>query len=118
MGLTKTERRNRIKRRVRKVVSGTFEAPRLSVFRSNKDIYAQLINDVDGQTIVSSSSREKDIVQVKETKTKKSKLVGLSLAKKALDVGIKTCAFDRNGYLYHGRIKSLAEGVREGGLKF
>ena len=118
MGLTKTERRNRIKRRVRKVVSGTSATPRLSVFRSNRDIYAQLINDIDGKTIVSASSREKSIVKVKDTKTRKSKLVGLSLAKKALDSGIKTCAFDRNGYLYHGRIKSLAEGVREGGIKF
>ena len=118
MALTKIDRRNKIKKRVRKIVFGTKDTPRLSVFRSNKDIYAQLINDIEGKTIVSASSKEKDILKSKVTKLEKSKLVGMSIAKKAIDAGVKACKFDRNGYLYHGRVKSLAEGAREGGLKF
>jgi len=118
MALTKKDRRNKIKKRVRKIIFGTKDTPRLSVFRSNKDIYAQLINDVEAKTIVSASSKEKDILKLKVTKLEKSKLVGISIAKKAVDAGVKVCKFDRNGYLYHGRVKSLAEGAREGGLKF
>ncbi|MFN5930342.1 MAG: 50S ribosomal protein L18, partial [Sphingobacteriales bacterium] len=90
----------------------------LSVFRSNSDIYCQLIDDVNGSTLVAASSREKDILAQKVNKSEKSKLVGMSLAKKALALGIQTCVFDRGGYLYHGRVKAVAEGAREGGLKF
>ncbi len=118
MALTKTERRTRIRKRIRKIVTGTAARPRLAVYRSNKEIYAQLIDDVAGQTLVSASSLEKEIVGAAGTKIEKSELVGKSLAAKAKDKGIETCAFDRGGYLYHGRVKSLAEGAREGGLKF
>jgi len=117
MGLSKTERRQRIKNRIRKIVGGTEARPRLSVFRSNKEIYAQIINDVDGKTIASASSRDKDI-KAEGTKSEVATLVGKSIAEKALKAGIETIAFDRGGYLYHGRVKSLAEGAREGGLKF
>ena len=92
--------------------------PRLSVFRSNTEIYAQLIDDVNGVTLASASSREKDIKAQKVTKTEKSKLVGESIAKKAIAVGLAGCVFDRGGFLYHGRVKAVAEGAREGGLKF
>ena len=118
MGLTKTQRRIRIKNRIRKVVSGTEARPRLSVFRSNKEIYAQIINDVTGQTIAAASSRDKDIAKSKGNKTELASLVGKSIGEKAVKVGIETIAFDRGGYLYHGRVKSLAEGAREAGLKF
>jgi len=92
--------------------------PRLSVFRSNTEIYAQLIDDVNGVTLASASSREKDIKAQKVTKTEKSKLVGEAIAKKAIAVGLAGCVFDRGGFLYHGRVKAVAEGAREGGLKF
>ncbi len=92
--------------------------PRLSVFRSNTEIYAQLIDDVNGVTLASASSREKDINAQKVTKTEKSKMVGESIAKKAIAVGLAGCVFDRGGFLYHGRVKAVAEGAREGGLKF
>jgi len=92
--------------------------PRLSVFRSNTEIYAQLIDDVNGLTLASASSREKDIKAQKVTKTEKSKLVGEAIAKKAIAVGLSGCVFDRGGFLYHGRVKAVAEGAREGGLKF
>jgi len=118
MALTKNQNRLRIKRRIRKVVSGTESRPRLSVFRSNKEIYAQIVDDVKGNTIVSASSRDKDISSAKGTKTDIAGLVGKSLAEKALKAGIESIAFDRGGYQYHGRVKSLAEGAREGGLKF
>lgn len=118
MALTKNQNRLRIKRRIRKVVSGTESRPRLSVFRSNKEIYAQIVDDVKGNTIVSASSRDKDISSAKGTKTEIAGLVGKSLAEKALKAGIEAIAFDRGGYQYHGRVKSLAEGAREGGLKF
>lgn len=118
MALTKLDRRQRIRFRIRKTITGTASIPRLSVFRSNKEIYAQLIDDVSGHTLVSASSREKDIAAVTATKIEKSALVGKALAAKALAKGIEACAFDRAGYLYHGRVKSLAEGAREGGLKF
>ncbi len=118
MALTKTERRTRIRKRIRKIVTGTAERPRLSVYRSNKEIYAQLIDDVNAQTLVSASSLEKDIAGATTNKSEKSAMVGKSLAAKATEKGIQSCAFDRSGYLYHGRVKSLADGAREGGLKF
>jgi len=117
MALTKLERRLRIKKRIRKNVSGTAARPRLSVFRSNKEISAQMIDDVNAVTLVAVSSRSKD-VDSKGAKIDVAKKVGMLLGEKALKAGIETCSFDRNGLLYHGRIKSLAEGAREGGLKF
>ncbi len=111
-------RRNRIKYRIRKIVSGTAEKPRLSVFRSNKQIYVQLIDDTCGKTLMSTSSSIPIITEMKVTKVEKAKLVGKTIADKAIEAGIKTVVFDRNGYLYHGRVKSLAEGAREGGLIF
>lgn len=104
--------------RVRKHVTGTPTCPRLSVYRSNRDIYAQLIDDAAGITLVSSSSREAVINEQKVTKIEKSALVGKLLAQKAQEAGISKVVFDRNGYLYHGRVKSLAEAAREGGLIF
>ena len=92
--------------------------PRLSVFRSNTEIYAQLIDDVNGVTLASASSRDKDIKAQKATKTEKSKMVGEAIAKKAIAAGLASCVFDRGGFLYHGRVKAVAEGAREGGLKF
>ena len=117
MALSKLERRVRIKHRIRKVIFGTQEQPRLSVFRSNKEIYAQLVDDNLGTTIVSVSSRDKEI-EAKGTKTDIAKLVGKSVAEKAMKVGISNIAFDRNGFLYHGRVKALADAAREAGLKF
>jgi large subunit ribosomal protein L18 len=114
----KTQRRQRIKYTIRKKIAGTAEKPRLSVFRSNSDIYVQLIDDVNGNTLASASSRQKDIVAQKVNKTEKGKLVGQAIAKKATEIGLATCVFDRGGYLYHGRVKAVAEGAREGGLKF
>ncbi|MDP2388343.1 MAG: 50S ribosomal protein L18 [Bacteroidota bacterium] len=118
MALTKSERRTRIRKRIRKAISGTTSSPRLSVFRSNAEIYAQIIDDLTGTTIVTASSRDKDLADAKGNKSEVSKLVGKSLAGKAKAKGIETIVFDRGGYLYHGRVKSLAEGAREGGLKF
>lgn len=113
--LKKIARRTKIKAGIRSRVFGTPEKPRLSVFRSNKDIYVQLIDDVHGKTIASASSRKnKDAMN----KTGKATLVGKEIAEKAAQAGITTCVFDRNGYLYHGRVKGLADGAREGGLKF
>ena len=117
MSLTKTDRRQRIQYRIRKIVSGTAARPRLSVFRSNKEIYAQLIDDVNGTTLLAVSSRDKD-VNAKGTNVEIAALVGKLIAEKALAKSIDTITFDRGGYLYHGRIKSLAEGARAGGLKF
>ncbi len=118
MGLSKTERKLRIRRRIRKVSFGTSERPRLSVFRSNKEIYAQVIDDTNGHTIVSASSRDKGMSDAKGTKSEIAHAVGKALAEKALKAGIDKVAFDRGGNLYHGRVKSLAEGAREGGLNF
>ncbi|MAO09835.1 MAG: 50S ribosomal protein L18 [Flavobacteriaceae bacterium] len=118
MALSKTDRRERIRFRIRKTVSGTAERPRLAIFRSNKEIYAQLIDDVNGVTISAASSRDKDIDASKVDKTEAAKLVGKAIAEKAQKAGVEAVAFDRGGYLYHGRVKSLAEGAREGGLKF
>ena len=117
MALSKTDRRNRLRFRIRKTVSGTEQRPRLAIFRSNKDIYAQLIDDVNGKTIAAASSRDKDI-DVKGNKTEAAKLVGKAIAEKALKAGVENISFDRGGYLYHGRVKSLADGAREAGLKF
>lgn len=117
-GKIKTQRRQNIRFRIRRKISGTGSKPRLSVFRSNADIYAQLIDDVQGLTIASASSRDKDIAAQSGTKSEKSKLVGAALARKAVELGIQEAVFDRGGYLYHGRVKSLADGAREAGLKF
>ena len=115
----KTFRRNRIRQRIKKVVSGTSDYPRLSVFRSNKEIYCQLIDDVNGKTIVQTSSRDKSIVDLKlKSNIEISFNVWKSEAELALKKGIDKIKFDRGGYLYHGRVKSLADGAREGGLKF
>jgi len=116
MSLTKTERRQRIKFRIRKIVSGTAAQPRLAVFRSNKEIYVQIIDDVNGVTLVAASSRDKGVT--KGTNIETANAVGKLVAEKALKAGISTISFDRGGYLYHGRVKSLAEGAREAGLKF
>jgi large subunit ribosomal protein L18 len=118
MALTKEERRARIKKRIRKNVNGTAASPRLSVFRSNSEIYAQLIDDKSGKTIATVGSIDKKIVAEKVNKSEKSKLVGKAIAEKAKAAGIEVVVFDRNGYLYHGRVKALADGAREGGLKF
>lgn len=114
----KEYRRLRIKLRIRKVINGTSERPRLSVFRSNKQIYAQLIDDQAGQTLAAASSGEKGILEKKSTKTEKAKMVGQLIAERAKENGLEAVVFDRGGYLYHGRIKALAEAAREGGLKF
>ncbi|MCC1484687.1 50S ribosomal protein L18 [Winogradskyella immobilis] len=118
MALTKNERRQRIKNRIRKTVSGTESRPRLSVFRSNKEIYAQIVDDVTGKTIAAASSRDKDISAANGNKSEIATLVGKAIGEKAKGAGVETIAFDRGGYLYHGRVKSLAEGAREAGLKF
>lgn len=117
MALSKNDRRQRIKNRIRKIVSGTESKPRLSVFRSNKEIYAQIVDDVTGKTISAASSRDKEISS-KGTKTEIAALVGKLVAEKAIKTGVSTISFDRGGYLYHGRVKSLADGAREAGLKF
>ncbi|MBL7759683.1 MAG: 50S ribosomal protein L18 [Sediminibacterium sp.] len=110
--------RQKIRYRIRKKVAGTAVKPRLAVFRSNAEIYAQLIDDDNGVTLVASSSRDKDIAAQKVTKTEKSKMVGAAIALKAKALGLETCVFDRGGNLYHGRVKSVADGAREGGLQF
>lgn len=115
--LGKLSRRDRIKKGIRKTLSGSTERPRLSVFRSNKGIYAQVIDDLSGKTIVSASSLSKEF-SAEGSKSVQSVAVGKLVAEKAIAAGIKEVVFDRNGYLYHGRIKSLAEGAREGGLIF
>ena len=115
---TKSLRRQRIRYGIRKKIAGTAQKPRLSIFRSNSDIYAQLIDDDNGLTLAASSSREKDIVAQKGTKTEKSKLVGTAIANKAKELGITTVVFDRGGNLFHGRVKGVADGAREGGLQF
>lgn len=117
-GKVKTARRQRIRFNIRKNVSGTTSKPRLSVFRSNTDIYAQLIDDTKGVTIAAASTKDKDIKAQAGTKSEKSKLVGAAVARKAVELGVKDVIFDRGGYLYHGRVKSVADGAREGGLQF
>jgi len=118
MALTKHQRRTRIKMRIRKRLTGTGEIPRMSVYRSNKQIYAQIINDLTGETLLSASSKEKGIAEQKVNKIEQAKLVGQAIAGKAKEKGIEIVKFDRNGYLYHGRVKSLADAARENGLKF
>jgi len=113
----KVYRRNRIKMRIRKSVNGTAARPRMSVFRSNKQIYVQLIDDLAQKTLVSVSSSDKVFGEEKLTKIEQAKRVGKAIAERALAAGIKNVVFDRNGYLYHGRVKSLAEAAREEGLK-
>lgn len=115
MSTVKTERRTKLKKKIRSRIFGTAQKPRLSVFRSNKDIYAQIIDDVKGSTLASASSKS---LKDKSTKTEKAAIVGKLIAEKAIQAGVETVIFDRNGYLYHGRVKSLADGAREGGLKF
>lgn len=118
--ITKIARRARIKMRIRKVVSGTALQPRLTVFRSNKQIYAQLVDDKTGKTLCAASSLEEAITKAAKgkTKTQQAELVGKAIAEKATAAGIDTVAFDRNGYLYHGRVKQLADAARTAGLKF
>lgn len=118
MAKSKEARRGKIRRRIRGRISGTTARPRLSVFRSNKDIYAQIIDDSKGMTICSASSREKDLSGNKETRVVLAGIVGKRLAEKAVAAGVTSVVFDRGGYLYHGRVKSLADGAREGGLQF
>lgn len=112
--ISKIARRNKIKTRIRGKISGTAERPRMTVFRSNKGIYVQLIDDLAGKTLVSASSKGLE----GGTKIEVAAKVGAAAAKKALEAGITTVVFDRNGYLFHGRVKSLADAAREGGLKF
>ena len=114
----KLTRRQNIRYRIRAKVKGTAQKPRLSVFRSNRDIYVQLIDDDASVTVAAASSREKDIAAQAGNKTEKSKLVGQSIARKAKELGIEAVVFDRGGNLYHGRVKAVADGAREGGLIF
>lgn len=113
----KTTRRARIKQGIRKQLSGSTERPRLTIFRSNKGIYAQIIDDTVGKTLISASTLSKEFAG-SGNKVEQSKAVGKLVAEKAIAAGISKVVFDRNGYLYHGRIKSLADGAREGGLDF
>ncbi len=115
---TKTTRRQNIRHRIRRKIAGTAQKPRLSVFRSNTDIYCQLIDDDHSVTIAAASSRDKDIKAQPGTKTEKSRLVGQAIARKAKELGIADVVFDRGGNLYHGRVKAVADGAREGGLIF
>ena len=115
----KSQRRQNIRYRIRrKIGEGSAQKPRLSVFRSNTDIYVQLIDDENGQTLAAMSTKDKAIKAQKANKVEKSKMVGEAIAKKAVELGIKDVTFDRGGYLYHGRVKSVADGAREGGLQF
>lgn len=114
----KVVRRQKLRWRIRTKISGTALKPRLSVFRSNNDIYAQLIDDANGVTLVAANSRQADIKASAGNKVEKSVMVGKSLAAKAKALGIANCVFDRGGYLYHGRVKAIADGAREGGLIF
>ena len=115
---SKLVQRQKIRYRIRKKIAGTAVKPRLSVFRSNAEIYAQLIDDDNAVTLAATSSRDKDIVAQKVTKIEKSKLVGAAIARKAIELGLNTVVFDRGGNLYHGRMKSVADGARESGLQF
>lgn len=115
---TKVSRRNKIRTSIRKKISGTAERPRLAVFRSNRFIYAQLINDDLGVTLLSANSKDGELAGQKINKSEQSKSVGKLIAQKAIEAGITEVVFDRGGYLYHGRVQSLADGAREGGLKF
>ena len=114
----KVVRRQKIRFGIRKKVVGTAQRPRLSVFRSNAEIYVQLIDDANGNTLAAASSRDKDIAAQKVAKSEKSKLVGAAIARKAIELGLNDVVFDRGGNLYHGRVQAVAEGAREGGLQF
>ncbi len=119
MSLTKLDRRSRIQKRIRKIITGTSTSPRLSVFRSNKEIYAQLIDDQRGKTVLAVSSRDKEIIEEKlSNKVNIASSVGKRIGVLAKKSGISQVKFDRGGYLYHGRVKALAEGARESGLIF
>lgn len=118
MAFNKQERRNKIKLKIRKRIKGTAQAPRLTVYRSNAEIYAQLIDDRQGKTLMAVGSNDKNVQSQKISKIDKARLVGKLIAERAAANGITSVVFDRNGFLYHGRVKSLAEGAREGGLKF
>ncbi|MBT4738055.1 MAG: 50S ribosomal protein L18 [Flavobacteriales bacterium] len=115
---SRKDKRQGIRYRIRKTISGSAETPRLAVFRSNKQIYAQLIDDNEGTTIASASSSEKSIADKKSNKIEQAKLVGTLIGEKAKEAGVKSVKFDRGGFLYHGRIKCLADSARETGLKF
>lgn len=117
MAVTKEARRKKIRGRIRGKISGTAERPRLAVYRSNKEMYVQLINDEVGNTLAAASTRDKDFAR-NGSKVEQSKTLGATLAKRAAEKGISSVVFDRGGYLYHGRVKAVAEGAREGGLKF
>jgi large subunit ribosomal protein L18 len=117
MAFSKLTRRAKIKRRIRKKITGTSKLPRLSVFRSNKQIYAQIIDDSKGVTLASASTFKNKAAE-KKNKSEQAQVVGKELAEKAIKAGVESVVFDRNGYLYHGRVKSLADSAREGGLKF
>ena len=118
MSLTKLERRNRIRKRIRKVINGTASTPRLSVYRSNKEIYVQLIDDSEAKTLAAASSREESVSKAKSTKVEQAQMVGKLIAERAKTSGVENVVFDRGGFLYHGRVKALAESAREAGLKF
>jgi large subunit ribosomal protein L18 len=119
MAQTKQERRQKIKQRIRRKISGTAERPRMTVYRSNKQIYVQLVDDLTGETLISASSKQKEIAEKEGiNKNEQAKLVGKSVAEKSLAKGIQSVVFDRNGYRYHGRVKQLADAAREAGLKF
>ena len=118
MALTKIERRERIRKRIRKIVSGSSEVPRMSIFRSNKQISVQFIDDVAGKTLLAVSSLNKEIASQTGTKSEIAASVGKLAAEKALAAGITEAKFDRGGYLYHGRVKELADAARKVGLKF
>jgi len=118
MAQSKLNRRNKIRSRIRGKISGSVVRPRLSIYRSNKDIYAQIIDDSRGVTLCAASSRENSLKDAKDNKVVIASMVGKAIAEKAMAAGIKSVVFDRGGYLYHGRVKSLADAAREGGLEF
>lgn len=113
-----SKRRLKIKKRIRSTVSGSSNRPRMTVYRSNKEIYVQLVDDLEGKTLLAASSSDKGLADEKGSKIELANRVGKLIAERAKEAGIETVVFDRNGYLYHGRVKSLAEGAREEGLKF
>jgi large subunit ribosomal protein L18 len=118
MAVNKALRRRKIRYKIRKKISGTTDRPRISVFRSNKYIYAQIIDDINGRTLASASSKEPAVTAQQVNKVEAAKLVGKALAERAMALDVKNVVFDRGGYLYHGRVKALAEGVREAGIQF
>jgi len=118
MALSKVEKRERLKKRIRKSLKSTERQHRLTVFKSNAEIYVQIVSDKEGKTLLAAGSNDKSLKSAKGTKSEKAKLVGKLIAERAVAAGISEIVFDRNGFLYHGRIKALAEGARENGLKF